>query len=230
MAEAKKQEESVKKTKDITEELKHEKIVPNKEQLKTTDIKGKAYVEVNERIRYFRETYPEWSLISDIVSLEDGVCLMQATVLDEKREVRATGYAQEKEQSSYINKTSFIENCETSAWGRALGNLGIGVDTSIASADEVINAVVNQKKQENKQHQAKRDVKPKEKTKLEKSRDVLTKLCTDLVQAAPDKRNDVTNILISNTPDSNKKGLISKMTQAQIEKITPLITAIKEKK
>ena len=52
--------------------------------------------------------------------------------------------AYEKEGSTFINKTSYIENCETSAWGRALGNLGIGIDTSIASAEEVQNAVLNQ--------------------------------------------------------------------------------------
>ena len=56
----------------------------------------------------------------------------------------ATGLAQEKENSSFINKTSFVENCETSAWGRALGNLGIGIDTAVASAEEVKNAILNQ--------------------------------------------------------------------------------------
>ena len=39
-----------------------------------------------------------------------------------------------------------MENCETSAWGRALGNLGIGLDTSVASAEEVQNAIANQNK------------------------------------------------------------------------------------
>jgi hypothetical protein len=45
---------------------------------------------------------------------------------------------------SLVNKTSYIENCETSAWGRALGNLGIGIDASIASAEEVITAIAQQ--------------------------------------------------------------------------------------
>lgn len=114
--------------------------------LKTTDIKGKQYVEVNERIRYFREAeqYKGWSLTSEIISLENGVVTMLSRVIDENGNVRATGHAQEKEGSTYINKTSYIENCETSAWGRALGNLGIGIDTSVASADEVVNAINNQ--------------------------------------------------------------------------------------
>ena len=114
--------------------------------MKTVDIKGKAYVEVNERIKYFRENYKGWSLESDLLSLEDGVCVIRATLRDEHGVIKANGLAYEKENSTFINKTSYIENCETSAWGRALGNLGIGIDTSIASAEEVINAVNNQPK------------------------------------------------------------------------------------
>lgn len=112
--------------------------------MKTIDIKGKEYVLVNERIKYFRENFKNWSLSSEIVSLENGVCVIKATVKDENEVIKATGFAYEKEGSTFINKTSYIENCETSAWGRALGNLGIGIDTSIASAEEVQNAVLNQ--------------------------------------------------------------------------------------
>ena len=114
--------------------------------MRTVDIKGKAYVEVNERIKYFREHYEGWSLESDLLSLDNGVCVIKATIRDENGVVKANGLAYEKENSTFINKTSYIENCETSAWGRALGNLGIGIDTAIASAEEVINAVNNQPK------------------------------------------------------------------------------------
>jgi len=119
--------------------------------MKTVDIKGRPYIEVNQRIIYFRANYPDHKLISEIVSLENGVCLMKALVLNKDNEVIAVGHAYEKEGSTFINKTSYIENCETSAWGRALGNMGIGVDTSIASADEVENAIENQKKKPSKQ-------------------------------------------------------------------------------
>ena len=57
-----------------------------------------------------------------------------------------TGTAYEKESSTFINKTSYIENCETSAVGRALGMAGFGIDTSVASAEEVKNAINNQTK------------------------------------------------------------------------------------
>ena len=114
--------------------------------MKTIDIKGKQYVEVNERIKYFRENFKNYKLMSEIISLENGFVVIKATIMNENNEVVATGHAYEKEDSSFINKTSYIENCETSAWGRALGNLGIGIDTSIASADEVGNAILNQEK------------------------------------------------------------------------------------
>lgn len=114
--------------------------------MKTIDIKGKPYVEVNERIKEFRNNpqYKGYALVSDLIELENGVCTIKAIIKDANGNVIATGFAQEKENSSFINKTSYIENCETSAWGRALGNLGIGIDTSIASADEVLNAIQNQ--------------------------------------------------------------------------------------
>ena len=111
--------------------------------MKTVNIKGKQYVEVNERVKYFIKNYPGWSIETEMLSDQDGVCVFKASVRDESGRIMATGHAYEKESSSYINKTSYIENCETSAVGRALGFLGIGIDTSIASSDEVINAMNN---------------------------------------------------------------------------------------
>lgn len=112
--------------------------------MNSINIKGKNYVMVNERIKFFREKYQGWSLTSDIVNLTEDTCVIKATICDENGVVKATGYAQEDRTSSMINKTSFVENCETSAWGRALGNLGIGIDDSIASAEEVDMAIKKQ--------------------------------------------------------------------------------------
>ena len=111
---------------------------------KTVDIKGKEYVEVNERVKYFVREYAGWSIETELLSNVDEICVFKATIKNENGRVMATGHAYEKESSSFINKTSYIENCETSAVGRALGFLGIGIDTSIASSDEVANAVKNQ--------------------------------------------------------------------------------------
>ena len=114
------------------------------ETIKTTDIKGKEYAEVNQRIKAFRMVYPQGSIITDMVSNGNGVCVFKATVSTEDGVVLGTGTAYEKEDSSFINKTSYIENCETSAVGRALGMAGFGIDVSVASAEEVANAMQNQ--------------------------------------------------------------------------------------
>ena len=114
--------------------------------LKTTNIKGKEYVEVNERLKYFRSNYPNFSLISEVVEKTPSSILIKATIFNEEDRPVATGLAEEKEGSTYINKTSYVENCETSAWGRALGNFGIGIDSQVASYDEVANAILNQDK------------------------------------------------------------------------------------
>lgn len=119
--------------------------------IKTTDVKGKEYAEVNQRIKAFRLICPNGKIENEILSVENGVCIIKSTVSDENGNILGVGHAYEKEGSSYINKTSFIENCETSAVGRALGMCGIGVDTSIASADEVANAIVQQSENGNSQ-------------------------------------------------------------------------------
>lgn len=122
-------------------------------ELRKTDVKGKDYVEVNERVKAFRRIYPEGIIDTKLLSNENGVCVFMAQVgyYDEEGvKWLASGHAYEKENSSFINKTSYIENCETSAVGRALGNLGIGIDTSIASAEEVENAMLQQEAQKNK--------------------------------------------------------------------------------
>ena len=116
------------------------------ESIKTTAIQGKDYAEVNQRIKAFRTVYPNGCIFTEMVSNENGVCIFKATVMDEGLRVLGTGTAYEKENSTFINKTSYIENCETSAVGRALGMCGFGIDTSVASAEEVQNAIANQDK------------------------------------------------------------------------------------
>jgi hypothetical protein len=121
-------------------------ILKRNKDLKAVDVKGKEYIEVAQRVKAFRMIYPEGTITTDILSIENGVVTMKATAMNGDGKILATGLAQEKESSSYINKTSYIENCETSAVGRALGFLGLGIDLSIASADEMLNAVNRQNK------------------------------------------------------------------------------------
>ena len=129
--------------------ISYEQIEKANATIKTTDIKGKEYAEVNQRIKAFRMVYPQGSILTEMMSNEDGVCVFKATVgfYDDDGDFRmiGTGTAYEKESSSFINKTSYIENCETSAVGRALGMCGFGIDVSVASYEEVQNAINNQK-------------------------------------------------------------------------------------
>ena len=91
---------------------------------KTTNIRGKQYVEVNERIKFFRqeEEYKNWTISTEFTHIDSDMCVCKCI----------------------INKTSYVENCETSAIGRALAMMGIGIDTSIASANEVTDAIAKQ--------------------------------------------------------------------------------------
>ena len=126
----------------------YENIAQVNKDLSTVDIKGKDYVVVPQRVKAFRMLYPEGFILTDILSHENGVIVMQAKAgyydKDGEPKVLGSGLAFEKADSSYINKTSYIENCETSAIGRALGFLGLGIDAAICSAEELINAVSNQ--------------------------------------------------------------------------------------
>lgn len=114
---------------------------------KTTNIRGKQYVEVNERIKFFRteEQYKYWTISTEVNMLEGkDECISKCIIADTEQRVIATGHAHEVKSASNINKTSYVENCETSAVGRALAMMGIGIDTSIASANEVKDAIAKQ--------------------------------------------------------------------------------------
>lgn len=124
--------------------MKWEQIKAANEEINTTNIKGKEYAEVNQRIKAFRMIEPNGTIETELISINNGVCIFKATIKDENGKVLGIGHAYEKEGSTFINKTSYIENCETSAVGRALGMLGIGIDTSVASYEEVANAITNQ--------------------------------------------------------------------------------------
>jgi hypothetical protein len=118
----------------------------------TTDIKGKQYAGVNGRINAFRRLYPQGFISTEIVNLADGMVVMKATCgyyENGQAVVLGTGLAYEREGSSNINKTSFIENCETSAVGRALGMAGLGISTAVASGEEMENAIQQQEEQKN---------------------------------------------------------------------------------
>ena len=118
----------------------------SKYKFKTTNIRGKQYVEVNERIKFFRQEdeYKNWTISTEFTALDSEMCVCKCVIADPNQRVIATGHAHEERSSSHINKTSYVEHRETSAIGRALAMMGIGIDTSIASANEVNDAIAKQ--------------------------------------------------------------------------------------
>ena len=104
-------------------------------ELEGVNIHGKEYKSVNIRIKVFREFFPNFSLTSDILVYSDNACRVKASVISPAHRVMATGHAEEDKNTNHINKTSMLENCETSAWGRALANFGLQGD-ELASANE----------------------------------------------------------------------------------------------
>ena len=112
--------------------------------IKTTKIGKKDYVEVDERIRLFWELHPTWSLITEMIynCEENMVVIFKATIMDDNDKIRSTGHAREfqADKKSMVNKTSHVENCETSAIGRACGVKGIITEYGLASANEVRDA------------------------------------------------------------------------------------------
>lgn len=104
------------------------------------------YVEVKDRVRIFYQRYPDGRIITKLKKWEDGVVMVKAYVYKNVEDQKegcplSTGHAYEEEDVGYVNKTSVLENCETSAVGRALANAGISVDKAVASKDEVLNAI-----------------------------------------------------------------------------------------
>ena len=89
--------------------------------MKTINIKGKEYTQVHERLKYFRENpkYKGWSIDTEIIDRSDNTITMKAYVRNQDGVLIGSGTAEEEKGSTYINKTSYVENCETSAWGRA---------------------------------------------------------------------------------------------------------------
>lgn len=107
------------------------------------NIHGREYETVALRVKRFREAHPDWAIVTEILHRDAEVVIIKATICAPNHSmsgtvdrVVATGHAEEWRKASTINKTSAIENAETSAIGRALAALGMG-GTEFASANEI---------------------------------------------------------------------------------------------
>ena len=137
------------------------------------DMKGKDYAMVPERVTAFRKLYPEGFITTEIIANDGKTVLMQAKAgyYRETGEavVLGTGFAQETMGRGMVNNTSHIENCETSAVGRALGFLGLGINGGgICSAEELANAVTAQKQIEKDWETERKEIERKKLEELEK--------------------------------------------------------------
>ena len=106
-------------------------------------IHGKQYKTVAYRVNEFRTQYPDYTVSTELVEANDTLVVMKASISNEQGRLLATGFAEEVRAASKINRTSALENAETSAIGRALAALGLA-GTEYASADEVANAISQQ--------------------------------------------------------------------------------------
>jgi len=181
---------------------------------KTTNIRGKQYVEVNERIKFFRqeEEYKNWTISTDFTIIDDDKCVCKAIIADTNQRVVSAGHAHEDRKGSAINKTSYVENCETSAIGRALAMMGIGIDTSIASANEVTEAIAKQDAKPSKAPAKKVSAKAPPSTS-EKDPDLMSK-AIDYIKSQTDKAKAFAFFM-------DKKG--DQLTEKQIEGIKKFV-------
>ena len=170
------------------------------------NIHGKDYVTVNERLAEFRKGERTLGLETEIIEHKAGEYIVMKAIIRDRVNIAnenldiivATGFAMEyrDDKKSMVNSTSYVENCETSAWGRALANFGIGIEGSVASADEVQMAVRSQpvtKKPDPKQTIA------------------------DNAQAAIDRKT-ISNDDLEGAGHSMKEELMDKMDGEQVDK------------
>ena len=118
---------------------------------------GKKYTEVFVRVEEFRKAFgTELGIQTEILKDEGGIVQVKANIIDKNNNaILGSGLAEEVRGSSNVNKTSALENCETSAIGRALASLGLH-GGQYASANEIDRAeakaeIIEEKKKEPQQ-------------------------------------------------------------------------------
>lgn len=106
---------------------------------KAINIKGKDYVQVKDRILFFNEKYENGCIKTEVISDDGSEIVFKAIAIPDVSNIDRAfiGTASGVRGGQGVDKTSAVENAETSAVGRALAMMGIGVLESVASADEI---------------------------------------------------------------------------------------------
>ena len=113
------------------------------------EIHGKQYFTVAERVNQLRESFPidsGFGISTELMSIDAQRVVFKSEVIDAEGKIIGVGHAMEEFGSTQINQTSAVENCETSAIGRALAACGFA-GSEYASANEVQNAIGQQVRQ-----------------------------------------------------------------------------------
>ena len=128
-------------------------------------IKGKPYVQVNQRVLELRKNYGDkddmFGIKTKVIewNKEKNEIIVQAWITDQSGRIVGSGIAHEEKSQTGVNSTSYVENCETSAIGRALAAFGLGIEDAYASADEVQGAIKKQDQtKEKKSKETKKDL------------------------------------------------------------------------
>jgi hypothetical protein len=106
------------------------------------------YVDVNERLKWFFERYPEGSLQSEVTHLADNLIIVKAMAYRGPTDLYpGVGHASEVVPGrTPYTKDSELMNAESSAWGRALAAIGAPTKGHVASGDEIRGADARRQK------------------------------------------------------------------------------------
>ena len=99
------------------------------------------YETVEDRLVKFWHDHPDGRIATmmEDITADKSMVVFRCDVYfhADDHKAKASGYAEETRNSSPVNKTSFVENCETSAIGRALANCGYAAKGSRPSREEM---------------------------------------------------------------------------------------------
>lgn len=126
----------------------YEQIKKANEEIASMKVGNGNYAKVSERVKAYRKVYPTGTIETEIENITEEEVRIKAVVTDENNKIIATGRATEEKKAKgkmTINLTDMIENCETSAVGRALGFAGFGIDQEIASGEDMLKAKAKDK-------------------------------------------------------------------------------------
>lgn len=135
------------------------------------------YETVDQRLAEFHQRHPNGRIVTHIITLDDKKVVMRAEAYrDDLDLVTAVGHAQEVIGSNTINANNALENCETSAVGRALRNLGVSSKGG-PSREEMQRAIVNPVEE------TRQTARPENSTETLARLDIMTKFDDELDQA-----------------------------------------------